>query len=222
MKHVHRRGIATGVALSLTLLIAPTPTLAEAPAPVDESRLVPLLSPGFAPWTCQTKQDGPVCKGEYHQSWDWGPFDLPCGDTPLWARGESDRYQTRYYNEDYLDTFREFRTHDIDYLSTSPEGPATATISTNVRYETPFAVPGDDQTRTIISHGLLWDIRSVQGPAVWRAVGTLVEPPDAVGTFSGHVTDGSTTTRYEDTPLPEVLSDDTFIAAVCAAATGTG
>ena len=49
-------------------------------------------------------------------------------------------------------------------------------------------MPGDDRTRTIITQGVLWDIRSAQGAAVWRAVGTLVEPPDAVGTFSGHVT----------------------------------
>jgi len=222
MNHVQSRAIVSVLGLTLTLLVAPLTAVAEAPTPVDESRLVPSLSAAFAPWTCQTKQNGPVCRGESHRSWGWSPSDLPCVDTQLWVRGDSDRYQTRYYTEDYLDGFREFRTHDIDYLSTSPDGPATATITTNVRFEEPFAVPGDDQTITIVTHGVLWDIRSVQGPAVWRAVGTLIEPPDAVGTFSGHVTDGSTTTRYEDTPLPEVLSDDTFIAAVCAAATSTG
>ncbi len=103
-------------------------------------------------------------QGRAPPSWGWVPFDLPCGDTQLWARGESDRYQTRYYNEDYLDSYREFRTHDIDYLSTSPTGPATATITTNVRFDEPFAVPGDDQTRTIITHGVLWDIRSPRVP----------------------------------------------------------
>ena len=117
---------------------------------------------------------------------------------------------------------REFRTNDIDYLATSPTGPATATISTNVRFNETFAVPGDDRTRTIITHGLLWDIRSIQGSAAWRAVGTLVEPPDGVGKFTGHVTDGARTTQYVDAPLGDVLSDDTFIGAVCAAATADG
>ena len=219
MTHVQRRGAMTVLALFLSWVLAPGPAVAGAPAPVDESRLVPSLSAGFVPWTCRTKPEGPVCKGERHISWDWGPFDLACGDTQLWARGESDRFQTRYYNEDYLDVFREFRTNDIDYLSTSPTGPATATISTNVRFEDSFAVPGDDGTLTITTQGLLWDIRPAQGSAVWRAVGTLVEPPDGVGRFSGHVTSGARTTRFEDAPLPEVLSDDTFVAAVCTAAT---
>ena len=98
MNHGQRRGIVTVLGLALVLVGAPLPAQATAPPPVDESRLVPLLSSGFAPWTCQTKQDGPVCKGERHVSRGWVPFDFACGDTPLWARGESDRYQTRYYN----------------------------------------------------------------------------------------------------------------------------
>jgi hypothetical protein len=195
--------------------------MAGAPVPVDESRLVPALSPSFAPWTCQTKQEGPVCKGERHVALGEPlPFDFGCGDTQIWTKGTSDRYQTRYYNEDYLDSYREFRTNDIDYLSTSSTGPALATISTNVRFSEPFAVPGDDRTRTIITEGALWDIRSSQGAAVWRAVGTLVERPDTVGTFSGHVTAAGQTTRFIDTPLPEVLSDETFVSAVCEAVTG--
>ena len=205
---------------SITANDGSLPAQATAPPPVDESRLVPSLSSGFAPWTCHTKPDGPVCRGERHVSGAWGLFDLPCGEQQLWARTESDRYQTRYYNEDYLDSHREFRTNDIDFLSTSPTGPAVATISTNVRFHEWFAVPGDDRTRTIITQGLLWDIRSAQGSAVWRAVGTLVEPPDAVGTFSGHVTAGSSTTQYEDAPLGVVLSDETFVGAVCWATTG--
>lgn len=220
MTHVQRRGAMTVLALSLTLVVAPLPAVAEPPAPVDESRLVPSLSDGFAPWTCRTKSDGPVCRGEYHWSRGWAPFDLSCGETQLWARGESARHQTRYYNTDYLDTFREFRTNDVDYLSTSPTGPVTATISTNVRFEETFAVPGDDQTRTITTQGLLWDIRSTQGPPVWRAVGTLVEAPDAVAAFSGQVISGAHSTRFENAPLPEVLSDDTFATAVCSAVTG--
>lgn len=220
MKHAKRRGIQIVSALALVLFAVSAPVVADAPPPVDESRLQPALSPTFTPWSCQTKTTGPVCKGERHLSSGWEPFDISCGDVELWTRREEDRYQTRFYNEDYLDFHREFRTNDIDYLSTSPTGPATGSISTNVRFEEPFAVPGDDRTRTIISDGLLWDIRSAQGSAVWRAVGTLVEAPDAVGLFSGQVTSGSQTQRFHDAPLPDVLSDDTFVGAVCAAATG--
>ncbi|GAA2167986.1 hypothetical protein FHX52_3852 [Humibacillus xanthopallidus] len=221
MRQLHRRSVVAAVVLVLFQMSTPSSAMADAPTPVDESRLVPALSPSFEPWSCQTKQEGPVCKGERHTSSGWVPFDLACGDTQLWANGTSDRFQTRYYNKDYLDTYREFRTNDIDQLSTSPTGPATATISTNVRFSEPFAVPGDDQTRTITTEGVLWDIRSSQGAAVWRAVGRLVEPPDAVGTFSGHVTAAGKTTRFVDAPLPEVLSDETFVSAVCAAVTGS-
>jgi hypothetical protein len=206
--------------LALSQLVAPSSALASGPPPVDEGRLVPALSPTFTGWTCQTKQEGPVCKGERHLSSEWAPFDFGCGDTPLWSRGESDRYQTRHYNADYLDSHREFRTNDVDYLATSPKGPATATISTTLRFSELFAVPGDDRTRTIISDGILWDIRPSRGAATWRAVGTLVEPPGEVGTFSGHVTAGGVTTRFDDAPLSDVLSDDGFVAAVCAATTG--
>lgn len=60
------------------------------------------------------------------------------------------------------------------------------------------------------------------GPAVWRAVGTLVEPPGVSSTCTGHVTQGSTSTRYVDAPLPEVLSDDDFVEMVCRAVLGQG
>lgn len=221
MRHLRHGSIVAAVLLLGSHLGTPTAASGAAPEPVDESRLVPALSPSFAPWTCQSKQEGPVCKGERHVSSGWEPF-FSCGDTALWVSGRSDRYQTRYYNEDYLDSYREFRTNDIDYLSTSPTGPVMATISANVRFEEPFAVPGDDRTRTIITHGVPWDIRPVNGPAVWRAVGTLVEPPEGVGTFTGHVTDGSTTTRLVDAPLPEVLNDDDFVEMVCTAVLGPG
>ncbi|WP_406832283.1 hypothetical protein ABEG17_05510 [Pedococcus sp. KACC 23699] len=138
----------------------------------------------------------------------------------MWDRYESDRYQTRFYNTDYLDAYREFRSRDTDHLSTSANGPDIATISTRVRFTETFAVPGDDGTRTIRTQGVLWDIRPVHGSAVWRAVGTLVEPPDAVGTFTGRVTAGSKITQFHNAPLPDVLSDDTFVAVVCAAAVG--
>lgn len=219
MRHPRHGSTAAALVLLLSHLAAPTAALGAAPEPVDESRLVPALSPTFVPWTCQTKQSGPVCKGERHIETGWEPL-FPCGDTPVWGNYVSDRYQTRYYNHDYLDYYREFRTNDTDYLSTSPTGPATATISVNVRFQSPFDVPGDDQTRTIHTQGVLMGIRSVNGPAVFRAVGSSIEPPGEVGTFTGHVTVEGTTTRYVNAPLDQALSYDDFFEMACAAVLG--
>ena len=52
------------------------------------------------------------------------------------------------------------------------------------------------------------------------AVGTLVEPPGEVGTFSGHTTVDGVTTAYDDAPLTQVLPDDAFADYVCRAVTG--
>jgi hypothetical protein len=109
----------------------------------------------------------------------------------------------------------------VDYFSTSPIGPATATIKANIRFVEPFAVRGDDQTVTVISHGTLWDIRSAQGSAVFRAVGTLVEPYDAPPTFSGHVTVEGVTTTYRNAPLDAIIDDASFFGWVCEAATAS-
>jgi hypothetical protein len=80
-------------------------------------------------------------------------------------------------------------------------------------------VPGDDATVTVITHGVPWDIRSSTGRAIFRAVGTLVEPPGEVGTFTGHTTVDGVTTRYDDAPLSQVLPDDAFVDYVCRAVT---
>ena len=204
------------------LLVAGASAAARAEPPpgrVDVSRLVPSLSASFAPWTCKAVQTGPVCNGERRIDTGWGPFDFSCGDTPVYARHEEVRRATRYYGWDYLNYDRRVRTNDIDYLGTSPGGPATATISTTVRFVEPFAVPGDDSTFTVITDGVIWDIRSAQGAALFRAVGTLVEPPGEVGTFTGHVTEHGITTRYTNAPLTEVLSKDAFVELVCEAVT---
>jgi len=78
-------------------------------------------------------------------------------------------------------------------------------------------VPGDDTTITVVTVGTLWDIRPAVGPAVFRAVRTLVEPPDAGPTFTGHVTTGGVTMRYDDAPLEAFFSDDLFVEWVCQA-----
>jgi hypothetical protein len=211
---------AIAAALSLTLVAPATPSAAATPDQddVDETRLVPALSPTFAPWDCKLKLTGPVCTGERHLDFDWAPADLPC-NVPLWGSRSEDRYQTRYYDHDYLNYYRDFRTNDADYFSTSPTGPATATISSTVRFFETFDVPGDDQTLTITTEGVLWDLRSSHGSALFRVVGTLVEPYNATPTFSGQVTVNGESTRYNNAPLEEFLTEEFFVAAVCQAAT---
>jgi hypothetical protein len=211
----------TTAGLALAACAALHPAAASAsPHEVDQSRLVPALSPTFVPWTCKTKITGPVCDGERHLFSDWAPADIPC-HVPLWNSRVEHRYQTRYYDHDYLNYDRKFRTHDVDYFGTSPTGPATATIKANIRFAEPFAIPGDDQTVTVISHGTLWDIRGAHGPALFRAVGTLVEPYDGPPTFSGHVTVESVTTTYLNAPLDAFFDDSRFFSWVCEAATAS-
>jgi len=81
-------------------------------------------------------------------------------------------------------------------------------------------VPGDGAAVTVTTQGVPWDIRSSTGRATFRAVGTLVEPPGEVGTFTGHTTVDGVTTRYTDAPLTEVLPDEAFVDHVCRAVTG--
>ena len=215
-----RRLAASSVAALLVVLTTATAQADPPPGPVDESRLVPALSPSFAPWTCKAMQTGPVCDGERNVATEWGPFDFSCGDFAVYARTDSVRRQTRYYNWDYLDYENRFWIDDIDYLSTSLGGPATARITATMRAFLPVAVPGDGSTITVVTEGVPWDIRSAQGPSLWRAAGTLVEPPGEVGTFTGHVTDHGVTTAYENAPLTQVLPDEKFVNLVCEAVTG--
>lgn len=100
----------------------------------------PALSSSFAPWDCKAKLTGPVCIGERHLSDDWAPIPNVC-DVPIWGSRVEHRYQTGYYDHDYLNYYREFRTN---YLSSSLTGPATASISTKVRCFGTLDVPGDD------------------------------------------------------------------------------
>ncbi len=216
------RLIGPPLGAALLALLGPAGGANAVPDEVDESRLRPALSPTFAPWDCTLKVTGPVCTGERHLTSDWAPSpDFACA-VPVWGARTEDRYQTRFYDEAYLNYDRTFRTDDTDFLSTSPTGPATATIDAHVRFTEPFAVPGDDSTRTIISSGTLWDVRPVSGPPVFRAVGTLVEPYDGPATFTGHVTIDGVTTRYVDAPLESFFTFEAFTEWVCRAATGSG
>jgi hypothetical protein len=215
------RAVVLVAASVLALVVAPATALAQAPpGPVDKSRLVPSLSPTFTPWRCKAKQSGPVCTGERHLTFGWEPTDFPCS-VPVYGARDERRRQTRFYDWNYLNYDRSFETNDVDWFSTSPAGPATGSIATTIRFKEHFGVPGDDTTRTIVSDGVLYDIRAADGPALWRAVGTLVEPPGEVGTFTGRVTDHGVSTPYVDAPFPQVLPDDTFVSVVCEAATGT-
>ncbi len=183
--------------------------------------LVPrTLNSSFAPFVCKAKTTGPVCTGERHLVDDWAPAEWPC-DAPVYGARTEDRWTTRYYNADYLNYDRWFRSHDVDYLSTSAAGPATATISANVRFREPFAVPGDDSTFTVITTGTIWDVRSVGEAPIFRAVGTLIEPPTAAPTFTGQVSVDGVTTSYDDAPLEAFFTDEAFVGWVCQAVTGS-
>ena len=214
-----RRALALAT-LTLAAVLGPVGAQADPPQEVDQSLLVPsTLTSAFAPFDCKLKNTRPVCTGERHISADWGPFDFPC-DVPVYGRFESHRYSTRYYNHDYLNYDRRVRIDDIDYLSTSAEGPATASIRVHGVFEEPFAVPGDDTTFTVITRGTIWDIRPAGGRSLFRAVGTLVEPPGGPSSFTGHVTADGVTTTYDGVPHQEFLDDDAFVDYVCRAATG--
>jgi hypothetical protein len=209
-----------GPVLVLALLLAlPGAAVGSEHKEVDESQLVPALSPSFSPYDCKLKKDGPVCTGAWAFDTGWEELDdVPC-ETPLWIRTVQDRHQTRYYDHDYLNYHRESRTNDIEYLSTSPDAWPTATLRTNTRWTQTFDVRGDDRTMIQTTHGVLWDPRPAQGPALFRVVGTLVEPYDGEPTFSGQVWLDGVPTRYHDVPLDDVFDEDEFFANFCRAAT---
>jgi hypothetical protein len=204
---------------AMLLLLTPATAVGSEHKEVDESQLVPALSPAFAPWDCKLRKDGPVCTGAWAFDTGWEELDdIPC-EAPLWIRTVQDRHQTRYYDHDYLNYYREARTNDIEYLSASPDAWPTATLRTNVRWTQTFDVRGDDRTMIQTSQGVLWDLRAAQGPALFRVVGTLVEPYDGDATFSGRVTVDGVTTRHVDVLLDDILDEDEFFANFCRAAT---
>lgn len=206
--------------LTATLLgLTPVVAQADPPEEVDRSRLVPALNPDFAPWDCKLKNTGPVCTGEWQFQGDWEPTGLPC-HVPLYGSFYTLRHSTRFYDHDYLNYDRRVRMVNTDLVGTSPTGEATGVVSTRGRFFEPFAVPGGASTFTIVTIGEILEIRPVDGPALFRAVGTLVEPPGEMGTFTGHVTADGVTTRYDDAPLDAVLPGEAFLAYVCRAATG--
>ena len=173
---------------------------------------MPALAPGWGEWRCHLRATGPVCSGERHQRIGWAEADLPC-DVPLYSRYTSDRYQTRYYDHDYRNYFRRFRTTDLDEVSTSPEGPVTATIRGRVRFVETFDVPGDDTTRTITSIGTLWEVRRVDGAPLLRVVGTLGRAVQRSGDVQRPDHHGSGTEHYQDVSLDVPI--ELFFVAVC-------
>lgn len=213
------------VALAATIGLLPLTVSAAAsadppPDTVDVARLQPALNPDFAPWTCKPKQDGPVCTGEWNLSTAWELTDLPCA-VPVYARSEFHRRSTRYYDWDYRNFDRFVHQKDVDYLSTSANGPATGSITASTRFSEPFGIPGDVSTMTVITEGVPLDVRSAQGRSLLRTVGTYTEPTGEVGTFTGHLTADGVTTHYDGVALPDLFSEEQFIAAICLAATGT-
>ena len=220
-RHLATRVLGVAVSLASLSLSLAVPVHGNQPDEVDQSLLVPTtLDSSFAPFVCKDKQTGPVCTGERFVDTGWAPSDLPC-HVPLHGRFVSYRHSTRYYDTDYLNYARRFRSDDVDYLSTSPGGPATATINVHVRFYEPFAVPGDDSTFTVITSGTILDVRPVGGPAIFRVVGTLVEPPEGDATFTGHVRYDGTVTSYDREVLDIAVLEEQLFEAACRAATGT-
>lgn len=186
---------------------------------VNQAKLVPPLHERFEPWTCTQRRTGPVCTGELKEASAWEPASWPCA-VPLWGRRTEHRHQRLLFDHDYRNYARRNRTHDVDAVSTSARGPAAATIRTRVRYSYDFDVPGDLDTVTQTSRGVLWDVRPRRGPSVFRAVGTLVEPDFEPASFSGRVTVDGRTTEYDDAPMTSFLTDELFAGWLCEAATG--
>jgi len=217
---VRSAGAACTVALALAVALAGATTASASDhKSVDQTQLVPTtLDSSFAPFDCKLKVTGPVCTGERSIDTGWEAADLPC-DVPVYGRHVSYRHQIRYYDLDYLNYDRRFRTNDVDYVSTSPDGSAAATITTRARFTEPFAVAGDDSTITVITTGTIFDIKPTHGRSLFRVVGTLVEPPDAEPTFTGRVTADGVTTRYDDAPLSSFFSEEMFVETVCQAVT---
>ncbi|WP_062201179.1 hypothetical protein [Demequina salsinemoris] len=187
---------------------------------VDESLLQPSLSPTFAPWTCTLKDSGPVCVGTRVVDTGWVlDEEIPC-DVPLYNRHTEIRTQIRYYDDDYLNYDRRFRTRDLDQYGTSPDGPAGVSIRANLRFQEPFAVPGDDSTIDLLAQGVFWDMKDSDGHRLLMAVGSSFEPHDGDGTFTGHVTQDGVTARFVDAPLDDILDIDWFFATICEEARG--
>ncbi len=131
----------------------------------------------------------------------------------MYSRYTSDRYQTRYYDHDYRNYLRRFRSTDLDEMSTSPEGTVTATIRTRVRYFATFDVPGDDGTQTFTATGTIWEVRHADGARLLSVVGTSVEPYNGPATFSGRITTASGTEHYQNVSLDVPI--ELFVVAVC-------
>ena len=144
---------------------------------VDVSRLVPLLSPTFTNWRCVATGQGPVCSGDRLLESGWLPSDFPCS-LPVYTRFRQYRTQTRYYDEDYLNFFRRFHQDAPEYFSLSPTGNGqVVVIDTHSNWTETYVVPGDDQTRTIETFGLLFKLKDIHGGVLRQWSGQITEPP---------------------------------------------
>ncbi|WP_156163592.1 hypothetical protein [Demequina subtropica] len=210
---------AVGLAAALLSVALAGPAVAR-PDAVVESLLVPALSGSFAPWSCHVTPHGTVCAGERHLHYDWTLDDEPGCDVPVYNRRTEHRHQIRYYDQDNLNDFRRFRTHDIDEYALTDDGPATVSIRTDVRWTEEFAVPGDDATLSYVADGVHWKIQGANGAIVYMVVGRMVTPYGGDTTFTGHVTQDGVTTRYVDASFDDFFDEDWFFSTICEVATG--
>jgi hypothetical protein len=96
----------------------------------------------------------------------------------VYSRLREYRTQTRYYDEENLNFFRRFHQDQAEYFSLSPtgDGPVVLVDAHNNWTET-YIVPGDDQTRTIETSGLLFKLKDVHGGVLRQWAGQIIEAP---------------------------------------------
>jgi hypothetical protein len=144
---------------------------------VDVSLLVPLLSPTFTNWKCVSTGNGPVCSGDRLRESGWAPSDFPCA-LPVYSRFREYRTQTRYHDEDYLNYFRRFHQDQAEYFSLSPTGDGSVVlVDAHNNWTEAYVVPGDDQTRSIETSGLLFKLKDVHGGVLGQWAGQIIEAP---------------------------------------------
>lgn len=144
---------------------------------VDVSLLVPLLSPTFTNWKCANTGNGPVCSGDRLLEGGWEPTDLPCSQA-VYTRFSQYRTQTRYYDLDNLLYFSRFHTDAPEYFTLSPTGDGpVVVVDAHSNWTETFAIPGNNQTFTVESVGMLFKLKGTHGGVIRQWSGHILEAP---------------------------------------------
>lgn len=146
-----------GIAVLLLPLALAAPAAASS-VDVDESKLVPPLSASFAPWICKMKITGPVCDGERHLS-STGSL-LPTFRAMCHSTVDARRTGTPHASTTTTTSMTTVRSAPTTWTSSARRSPARpARPFAPTLASEPFAVPGADTTRDIITDGVIWDIQ---------------------------------------------------------------